>query len=63
VRDDGVGFDPARRAVAVRDGHIGLASSERRVQALGGELVVLSAEGRGTVVRASLPRAARPAIS
>jgi len=55
VRDDGVGFDPARRAVALEDGHIGLASSERRVQAVGGELVVESAPGRGTTVRARLP--------
>ena len=63
VRDDGVGFDPRRRAAAVRDGHIGLASSERRVQALGGDLVVVSAEGQGTTVRASLPRGGRRAIS
>jgi two-component system NarL family sensor kinase len=57
VRDDGAGFDPDRRASALRDGHIGLASSERRVQAIGGELVVESARGRGTTVRATLPRA------
>jgi two-component system NarL family sensor kinase len=57
VQDDGVGFDPARRADAVRAGHVGLASSERRVQALGGMLVVDSAEGRGTTVRARLPSA------
>jgi two-component system, NarL family, sensor kinase len=56
VRDDGAGFDPARRAAALQDGHIGLASSERRVQAVGGELVVASARGHGTAVRATLPR-------
>ena len=56
VRDDGAGFDPARRAAALQDGHIGLASSERRVQAVGGELVVASARGHGTAVRAMLPR-------
>ena len=63
VRDDGVGFDPARRADAVRAGHIGLASSERRVQALGGQLIVDSAEGRGTTVRACLPRATYRPVS
>jgi two-component system NarL family sensor kinase len=61
VRDDGAGFDPARRAAALQDGHIGLASSERRVQMVGGELVVESAPRRGTTIRATLPRAASPA--
>lgn len=61
VRDDGGGFDPVRRAAALQDGHIGLASSERRVQAVGGELVVESAPGRGSTIRATLPRAASPA--
>jgi two-component system NarL family sensor kinase len=56
VRDDGAGFDPGRRASALQDGHIGLASSERRVQAVGGELVVASARGHGTAIRATLPR-------
>jgi two-component system NarL family sensor kinase len=61
VRDDGAGFDPGRRAAALQEGHIGLASSERRVQAAGGELVVDSAPGRGTAIRATLPRAAETA--
>jgi signal transduction histidine kinase len=61
VRDDGAGFDPARRTAALRDGHIGLASCERRVQTVGGELVVESTPRRGTTVRATLPRAAGPA--
>jgi two-component system NarL family sensor kinase len=61
VRDDGAGFDPARRAAALQDGHIGLASSERRVRAAGGELVVESAPGRGSTIRATLPRVAGPA--
>jgi signal transduction histidine kinase len=56
VRDDGAGFDPGRRASALEQGHIGLASCERRVQALGGEFVVESAQGRGTTVRATLAR-------
>jgi two-component system NarL family sensor kinase len=61
VRDDGQGFDPARRTGALAEGHIGLASSERRVQSVGGELVVETARGRGTTVRVTLPRAGGPA--
>jgi two-component system NarL family sensor kinase len=57
VRDDGAGFDPGRRTAALRDGHIGLASSERRVQTVGGELAVESTPRRGTTIRATLPRA------
>jgi two-component system, NarL family, sensor kinase len=56
VTDDGRGFDPARREDSLLDGHIGLASSEQRVRSAGGELAVSSAPGRGTTVRATLPR-------
>jgi two-component system, NarL family, sensor kinase len=59
VRDDGRGFDPARRAASLVDGHIGLASSEQRVRSAGGRLVVSSAPGAGTTVQASLPAAAQ----
>jgi two-component system NarL family sensor kinase len=55
VRDDGAGFDPGRREFALRDGHVGLASSEQRVRSAGGELIVTSAPGSGTVVQAVLP--------
>ena len=55
VRDDGEGFDPGRRELALRDGHVGLASSEQRVRSAGGELTVTSAPGSGTVVQAVLP--------
>jgi two-component system, NarL family, sensor kinase len=55
VRDDGDGFDPARREAALLDGHVGLASSEQRVRSAGGELIVSSAPGRGTTVQAVLP--------
>ncbi len=54
VRDDGAGFDPAARA-----GGFGLIGMQERCTLAGGELEVVSAPGRGTVVRASLP--ARPA--
>jgi signal transduction histidine kinase len=55
VRDDGAGFEEARRSAALREGHIGLASAEQRVRALGGELEIDSAPGGGTTVRALLP--------
>ena len=58
MRDDGRGFDPAaRRAAALLDGHIGLASSEQRVRSAGGVLVVRSRPGGGTTVRVTLPLA------
>jgi signal transduction histidine kinase len=47
VRDDGRGFDPARRAPRA----VGIASMEERALALGGRLEVSSAPGGGTVVR------------
>lgn len=55
VSDDGRGFDPARRAEAVADGHIGLASSVERVESLGGRLEITSAPGRGTRVLVAIP--------
>jgi len=56
VRDDGRGFDAApRRATALLDGHIGLASCEQRVRSAGGELVVSSRPAGGTIVRVTLP--------
>jgi two-component system NarL family sensor kinase len=57
VRDDGRGFDAAaRRATALADGHIGLASCEQRVRSAGGELEVSSRPGAGTAVTVTLPR-------
>lgn len=59
VRDDGVGFAPPPRwAVLVERGHLGLAGATERAEALGGQLTVESAPGRGTVVRAVIPRPA-----
>lgn len=54
VADDGVGVDPSRidrRA----EGHLGLRLLVDRVESLGGELVITSAEGEGTTVQAELP--------
>jgi signal transduction histidine kinase len=53
VTDDGVGFDPAARAIAAR--RLGLISMRERVEALGGTFEIVSAPGRGTTVRASVP--------
>lgn len=66
VRDDGRGFPESRREEAVREGHIGLASSAERVEALGGRVDVRSAPGAGTHVSVCIPvdrerrRAPRP---
>jgi signal transduction histidine kinase len=53
VSDDGVGFDPDARGYGT-----GLQGMADRLAALGGELAVTSAPGRGTTVAGSLP--ARP---
>jgi signal transduction histidine kinase len=52
VADDGDGFDPA----AVPPGHLGLVSMRERAARAGGRLQIRSTPGRGTTVRASLPR-------
>ncbi|MCX4245194.1 sensor histidine kinase [Paraliomyxa miuraensis] len=50
ITDDGVGFDPR----AVSDGHFGLLGVRERVEALGGEMVLDSAPGKGTRFALSL---------
>ena len=55
VADDGRGIDPVRSNAALLQGHIGLASSAERVEALGGSFDVRSGPGGGTLVFASLP--------
>jgi signal transduction histidine kinase len=55
VRDDGRGFRGIDRSDAIRTGHIGLASSEERVDALGGEFRLQTAPGLGTDVRIWIP--------
>jgi signal transduction histidine kinase len=54
VRDDGAGFDPDALEHCA-----GLIHMRDRVSAAGGELDVLSAPGRGTVVRGTIPVAPR----
>ena len=55
VVDDGVGISSDREQSALRDGHVGLASTIQRMKAIGGEGEVSSTAGRGTMVRASIP--------
>jgi len=51
VGDDGRGFDPQR----VRAGRFGLESMRSRAGEIGADLAVISAPGRGTVVRVEVP--------
>jgi signal transduction histidine kinase len=51
VVDDGCGFDPD----AAHAGHFGLESMRSRADDLGADLHIISAPGRGTVVRVELP--------
>ena len=47
VRDDGVGFEPARASRLLRAGHFGLASMRERVSLVGGPWEVQAVPGRG----------------
>ena len=63
VRDNGCGFQAANLPNALERGHIGLASTSERLDALGGSLEIDTAVGRGTVVRATIPLGLEPAES
>jgi signal transduction histidine kinase len=52
VEDDGVGFDPSRRAAP---GHLGLANLRDRAASVGGVLQVESEPGQGTRIIVRLP--------
>jgi len=54
VRDDGVGFVPAR-ALRTAAGHYGLLIMRDRARMIGGELTIASRPGRGTMIRCSVP--------
>jgi PAS domain S-box-containing protein len=56
VADDGRGMPPGRPSEALRQGHIGLASARERVDALGGQLELISEPGSGTHVKVTVPR-------
>ena len=58
VRDDGVGFDPARESGKARDresGGFGLKGMRERVEGVGGFLSVESAPGEGSTLTVELP--------
>ncbi len=55
VADDGTGMPAGREQSALREGHIGLASTIQRMKAIGGDGEVSSTLGKGTVIRASIP--------
>lgn len=55
VADDGSGIPEGRLAAALREGHIGLASSIQRVEAVGGTLTLAPVPGGGTSVSVTLP--------
>ena len=59
VADDGSGIPEGRLAAALREGHIGLASSIQRVEAVGGTLTLSRVPGGGTSVSVTLPRLGR----
>ncbi|MGD9891271.1 MAG: PAS domain S-box protein [Dehalococcoidia bacterium] len=54
VEDDGIGFDPS----VVFPGHLGQQSMRERAERLGGAVLVRSAPGDGTCVRALIPHSA-----
>ncbi len=58
IQDDGCGFETQDSwlALACR-GHLGLLGISERAAALGGRAEILSAVGRGTLVRVTVPRA------
>jgi len=57
VRDDGVGFDPARLDQARREGRLGVAQSiVARMEMIGGTATLESAPGAGTEVELRVPR-------
>ena len=53
IGDDGIGFDP--EAVAQQAGHYGLLGLRERARLLQGHLQIISAPGKGTVIRLQLP--------
>lgn len=55
VRDDGRGFDPAATGADANGAGYGLIAMRERIEALAGDLIVESARGRGTAIRAEVP--------
>lgn len=56
IQDDGCGFElPNHWIKLARRGHLGLVGAMERAREVGGSLDVLTAPGRGTIIRASVP--------
>ncbi|HXW97475.1 MAG TPA: ATP-binding protein, partial [Gemmatimonadales bacterium] len=55
ISDDGIGFLPED---TVRSTGLGMVSMRERLRLVGGDLNISSVPGRGTVVRAWVPRVA-----
>jgi signal transduction histidine kinase len=55
VRDDGQGFDVARAQELVGRDHYGLAGMRQRIEMTGGSCRVLSRQGSGSAVHATIP--------
>ncbi|NTU74975.1 MAG: hypothetical protein HGA86_02510, partial [Anaerolineaceae bacterium] len=51
IRDDGLGFAPQDS----KGRGMGLENMRERVQQIGGELVLLSSPGQGTIIRVEVP--------
>jgi signal transduction histidine kinase len=57
IKDNGQGFElPARWIQLARKGHLGLVGAAERAEALGGKLKIISAPGKGTMIRVIVPR-------
>lgn len=57
IKDDGVGFDvPRRWNELAHKGHLGLAGAFERAESMGGRMIILSAQGKGTTVRVEVPK-------
>jgi signal transduction histidine kinase len=55
IEDDGKGFESNELQTAEERGHYGIVGMRERAEGVGGQLVVRSEPGRGTIVRATIP--------
>ena len=56
VKDNGIGFNPPKATGdLVRDGRLGLAGMQERVQLIGGKIKIESEQGKGTTVTIEAP--------
>jgi signal transduction histidine kinase len=60
VEDDGCGFEVTSRPRSRGPGGLGITGMQERIQLVGGRLLIDSAEGRGTSIRATVPCPGEP---